>query len=644
MPPRLQGSAVHGVAGGLKDVDAIRTMRYMSRFESTRRELLRYAGALVAALLLWPALVLSQTVSPEAASSEAVSLQAASSQTVSSQGVSSQTVLSPVQPAAGQRTVSDPANTAAAPRRPNILLILVDDLGYSDLGCYGGEIPTPHIDALAAHGLRFTQFYNAARCCPSRAALVTGLYPHQTGIGSFVTPKPDPVQGPAYLGHLNDECVTLAEALKSAGYQTYMVGKWHMGHPGPVERGFDEFYGFTDGYAQDQWSPNAYQRLPQGHKPELEYPAGKFYATDVFGDYALEFLRQGRKDERRPWLLYLAYSSPHFPLQAPPAARAALVELYRQGWDVLREKRFAKQKALGLATEAWTLPARSLVPLNDEEKTAGYAGRPNPAWADLPAERREDLARRMAIYAAMVARIDDGVGRVVEHLRQTGQLDDTLILFLSDNGACYEWGPFGFDGAEQRVPKTPHVGAEELDRMGGPGTYLAYGSAWANLCNTPLRMYKHFDQEGGICTPMIVHWPRGVKVPDRWVHDPAHLIDIMPTLCEVAGATYPRQWRGHDVTPLEGISLTPVFAGGILAERPLFFEHQGARALRQGRWKIVWSKNEPREITWELYDLEADRCETRDLAAQEPQRTKAMAEKWVEWARRVKVYPVFGEK
>lgn len=539
-----------------------------------------------------------------------------------------------------------PAAAFAAPRerRPNVLVILADDLGYSDLGCYGSEIPTPNIDALASHGLRFTQVYNSARCCPSRASLVTGLYPHQTGIGSFVTPEPDPERGPAYLGHLNDQCVTFAQTLRPAGYQTYMVGKWHMGQPGPIKHGFDEFYGFTRGYSQDQWSPQAYERLPAGRKPELHYPDGKFYVTDVFSDYALEFLKQARRDESRPWLLYLAYSSPHFPIQAPKDSTDQFLSTYRRGWDVLRSERFARQKKLGLARDSWTLPPRSIVPLGDEEKTAGYAGQQNPAWNDLPADRREDLARRMAIFAAMVSHVDKGVGRIVSYLEQTKQLDNTLILFLSDNGACYEWGPYGFDGPRQHVPKTPHVDEQELDSMGGPGTWLSYGSAWANLSNTPLRMYKHFDQEGGICTPLIAHWPRGIRNPDRWVREPAHIMDIMPTLCEIGGGHYPTRLNGHDITPEEGTSLVPLFTGGTLPERPLFFEHQGARAMRQGKWKLVWSKYEPREIKWELYDLDADRCETNDLAAQYPERTRKMAQAWMVWAKRVKVYPFFKEK
>lgn len=529
-------------------------------------------------------------------------------------------------------------------QRPNFLVILADDLGYSDLGCYGGEIPTPHIDALAAHGLRFTQAYNSARCCPSRASLLTGLYPHQAGIGSFVSNQPDRERGPAYLGHLSDECVTFAQALRPAGYQTYMVGKWHVGMPGPIAHGFDEFYGFTRDHSEDQWSPQAYERLPAGHTPELSYPEGKFYVTDVFTDYAMEFLKQARRDEQRPWLLYLAYSSPHFPLQAPRASVDAFMDTYRQGWDELRAARFARQKQLGLATESWTLPPRGLVPLGDEEKTAGYAGQPNPAWKDLPADRREDLARRMAIFAAMVAHVDAGVGRVVAYLQATGQLDNTLILFLSDNGACYEWGPYGFDQREQRVPKQPHIGAKALESMGGPGTWLAYGSAWANLGNTPLRMYKHFDQEGGICTPMIAHWPRGIKQPDRWVREPVHVMDVMPTLCALGGATYPSRLNGHEIIPVEGTSLAPVFEGGTLSERPLFFEHQGSRGMRQGQWKLVWSKREPREITWELYDLAADRCEMTDLATKYPERTQAMAKAWMDWAKRVKVYPFFKEQ
>jgi arylsulfatase A-like enzyme len=374
------------------------------------------------------------------------------------------------------------APLAASADRPNVLLILADDLGYSDLGCYGGEIPTPNLDALAARGLRFTQCTTSARCCPTRASLLTGLHPHQAGVGSFATRKPDKKRGPAYLGHLNERCATLAEVLGGAGYSTWMVGKWHVGLPGPVERGFEEFYGFTQGYEQDQWRPELYQRLPEGRAPELD--PERFYATDVFTDYALEFLRQAREDER-PWFLYLAHGAPHFPVQAPPETTATLVERYRRGWDELRSERFERQRASGLATDAWRLSPRSLVPV-DREDLAGYPGEPNPPWDELEPQRREDLAHRMAVFAAMVQHVDMGVGRLVADLEAHGQLEDTLIVFLSDNGACYEWGPFGFDGPSRKAGATLHRG-EDLARMGGPGTYHAYGSAWANLGNTPLR-------------------------------------------------------------------------------------------------------------------------------------------------------------
>jgi len=519
------------------------------------------------------------------------------------------------------------ATVAQANERPNVLLILADDLGYSDLGCYGGEVPTPHLDALAADGLRFTQATTSARCCPTRASLLTGLHPHQAGVGSFATRKPDRKRGPAYLGHLNEGCATLAEVLGGAGYSTWMVGKWHVGLPGPIERGFEEFYGFTQGYEQDQWEPDRYQRLPEGREPELG--TEDFFATDAFSDYALEFLSQAREDER-PWFLYLAHGAPHFPVQAPPATTATLVERYRAGWDDLREARFERQRASGLATDAWSLSPRSLVPVDRADLASGYPGQPNPAWDTLDAARREDLAYRMAVFAAMVSHVDQGVGRLVRDLEAHGELEDTLIVFLSDNGACYEWGPFGFDGPSRRAGATLHT-AEDLARMGGPGTYHAYGSAWANLGNTPLRLYKHFAHEGGLATPLVMHWPARVDAP-RWVRDPAHVMDLMPTLVEACGATYP---SGR--TPLEGLSLVPTFDGEALPPRELCWEHQGARAVRRGRWKAVWGKRYPQEVRWELYDLEVDRCETRDLAAKHPTVVEELREAWLAWARRVGV-------
>lgn len=518
--------------------------------------------------------------------------------------------------------------------RPNILLILADDLGYSDLGCYGGEIPTPNLDRLGREGIRFTSFYNSARCCPSRAALLTGLYPHQVGIGSFAHSPPREEAPAAYRGVLNEECVTIAEVLKAAGYGTYMVGKWHVGvPPGPIERGFDEFYGFPTHYEADQWSPDKYVRLPAGRAPEIEREAGEFYATDVFTDYALEFLRQGRKSGK-PWFLYLAHSSPHFPVQAPWETTRRFVPTYLKGWDVLRRERFARMQALGLAEESWTLTERSMVPVDPVAEE--YSGQRNPAWDSLDEARRVDLAHRMAVFAAMVSHIDQGVGRILEGLEESGELENTLVVFLSDNGACYEWSPIGFDGPSRTKTHVLHAG-EALKGIGGPGTYHAYGSGWANLGNTPFRMYKHFTHEGGISTPFIVFWPAGLDRRGVWERRPAHLIDLLPTFCEIAGAEYPSEHAGRSILPAEGVSLLPALRGGELPGRALGFEHQGSRALREGRWKIVRGKRSPDPVDWRLYDLATDRCETTDLAAAHPERVEAMVAAWEEWARRIGV-------
>ena len=526
---------------------------------------------------------------------------------------------------------------ASGTERPNVLLILLDDLGFSDLGCYGGEIPTPNIDRLAGDGVRLSQLYNSARCCPSRASLVTGLHPHQTGIGSFAHRKPVTNRGPAYVGNLNNRGVTMADVLNAAGYQTYMAGKWHMSEPGPIKRGFEEFYGFVQGYAQDQWEPDRYTRLPAGQKPELSYKPGEFYATDAFTDYALEFLDQAmRKD--KPWFLYLAHSAPHFPVQAPRASVAKFVDIYRRGWDELRAERYARMKKIGLVTSAMAFTQRSLVPVDEPEITNGYSGRRNPAWDSLPKDRREDLAYRMATFAAMVWHVDRGVGRLIKKLEVSGKLDNTLILLLSDNGACYEWGPFGFDGPSRKGITTLHRGSD-LQLIGGPGTHHSYGSAWANLGNTPFRLYKHFTHEGGISTPFIAHWPDGIKPKREFIREPAHLVDVLPTVCAATGATYPGEFNSHAIQPPEGRNLLPVFGGGTLGERSLAFEHQKARALRKGKWKVVWSKRMPYEIKWELYDMENDRSETTNLADKYPELTNKLAKEWEAWARRVGAEP-----
>ncbi|MBM3965622.1 MAG: arylsulfatase [Planctomycetes bacterium] len=530
---------------------------------------------------------------------------------------------------------SDPSPSGGNP--PNVLIVLADDLGYSDLGCYGGEISTPNIDRLAANGVRFSQFYNSARCCPSRASLMTGLYPAQTGIGDFTTNVPDEVRGPGYLGRLNDRCVTLAQVLKARGYGCFYVGKWHMNpKTGPIARGFDEFYGYTADHSHDQFDREYYVRLPKDRQKEIDPEGDAFYATDVFNDYAIEFIRQGQQT-KQPWFLFLGHSSPHFPIQAPVGRADKYVETYRRGWDVLRQERFERMKALGLAVgNEWKLTPRYSVPVDGDMIANGYSGKDNPAWESLDPDRRNDLAQRMAVFAAMVEGIDDGVGKIVSHLESSGDLENTLILFLSDNGACYEWGPFGFDGPSRKGETILHVG-EQLNQIGAPGTHQSYGSGWANLGNTPFRSYKHFTYEGGICTPFIAHWPKGIGTSNPWIHSPGHLIDVMPTVIEATQAEYPKTFGGNGIRPMEGMSLLPTIRKGDEPPRSLGFDHQGAHAWRRGDWKIVWTKRTPEPVAWELYNLSEDRCETKNLADEYPGLVRELATEWERWAQRVDV-------
>ena len=410
-----------------------------------------------------------------------------------------------------------PGLRAAAADRPNILVVLFDDLGYSELGCYGGEIDTPNIDSLAEGGIRFESFYNSARCCPSRAALMTGLYPPQTGVASFTTREPHPTRGPAYFGRLNDRCVTLGEVLGNAGYSCYYVGQWRLhNETGPIQRGFDEFFGHTFDHSHDQWDADYYERLPAGRKKEIDRPQGEFYAIDVFNEYALEFIKEGQQ-RGRPWFLFLGHSSPHFPVQAPAESADKHVDTYMRGWDVLRQERYDRMRRIGLIDgKRWTLTDRSLVPVDRADIANGFPGRPNPSWESIEMPRKRDLTRRMALFAAMAQHVDQGVGRIVEHLKETDEFDNTMILLLSDNGACYEWGPYGFDERSRRGLTILHRG-DDLRKMGGPGTYHSYGSGWANLDNTPFRLYKHFTHEGGTATPFIAHWPNGIRNAGAWV-------------------------------------------------------------------------------------------------------------------------------
>jgi arylsulfatase len=504
------------------------------------------------------------------------------------------------------RTVRAAAGDPPA-RKPNIVLILADDMGYSDLGCYGSEIPTPNLDRLASEGLRFSQFYNAARCCPTRASLLTGLYPHQAGVGQMSGNG----GAPGYQGRLNDRCVTIAEVLKTAGYTTLMAGKWHVGDSRPhwpVDRGFDEYFGLLSG-GSNYFRLDKNRKMALGDQPWTTRSEG-FYMTDAFTDHALGFLdKHGRKDS--PFFLYLAFTSPHWPLHAPPDEIAKHRGKYLEGPEPLRQRRYRRQLDMGLIDKRWPLSPQDTAALK---------------WNALDDAKKRNMDLRMAVYAAQISRMDWNVGRVLEKLRELGAEDDTLVLFLSDNGGCHEGGPGGFDrGAKGAEPGTPD-------------SFSSYGLSWANLSNTPFRRYKHWTHEGGAATPLIARWPEIVRKGGAIVHDVGHIVDIMATCADVAGAAYPAEFAGRPVTPLEGRSLRPILEGATRDPHAfLAWEHFGNRAIREGKWKLVAVSGA--KVQWELYDLEADRTELNNLASAMPDKVAELSAKWEEWANRVQVYP-----
>jgi len=499
---------------------------------------------------------------------------------------------------------ADAAPADTRPQRPNIILIMADDMGFSDLGCYGSEIATPNLDRLAEGGIRFTHFYNAARCCPTRAALLTGLYPHQTGVGAMV----GDFGLPAYRGFLNDRCVTIAEVLRAAGYRTMMAGKWHVGEQRPhwpVDRGFEHYYGIISGGANyfditKTKAPNVTRIMARDDQPFVPTP-GTFYITDAFSDNAVRMLKETAGDDR-PFFLYLAYTAPHWPLHAWPEDIAKYQSTYTQGWDALRQQRYQRMLTLGLIRPEWALTPR--------DETA-------PAWADVT--NKEQMDRRMAVYAAQIDRMDQGIGRVLKTVRDIGAHENTLVMFLSDNGGCAEGGPLGFDRRNNGVP------------CGGVDSYMSYGLSWANASNTPFRRYKHWTHEGGISTPLIAYWPAVIQDRGKLTHQVGHIVDLMATCADVGQAAYPETFRDQSITPLEGKSLLPIFQGKQRQGHDvLYWEHEGNRAVRQGKWKLVSAY--PRN--WELYDLEADRTELHNLAAEHPDKVREMANLYKAWAAR----------
>lgn len=545
---------------------------------------------------------------------------------------------------------------AISAERPNIIVIMSDDMGYSDLGCYGSEIATPNLDALAQDGVRFTHFYNTARCCPTRAALLTGLYSHQAGIGHMVD-GPGPASGSrSYSGELSRNAVTIAEVLKSAGYATYMTGKWHVTRVTkpenevakanwPLQRGFERFYGTIHG-AGSFFDPNTLVRDNTFISPyaDPEYRPNEFYYTDAINDQAARFVTEHRGD--RPFFLYMAHTAAHWPMHAKEVDIAKYRGRYDAGYEPVRTARIERMRALGLIDSGW--------------QTSPGAG----DWNAVKDKAFE--SRCMEVYAAMVDCMDQGIGRLVETLKKTGAYETTVVFFLQDNGGCAEGMGRGGQGSPRAdTPTLPPLAADYLQPSmipkqtrdgypvrqgmgvmpGGADTFIGYGQGWANVSNTPFREYKHWQHEGGIGTPLIAHWSEGIKKHEggRLISTPGHLIDLMATCVDLAGATYPKEHAGNTIQPMEGMSLKPllVSADGKLPERRLFWEHEGNRAVRDGKWKLV-SKHPG---AWELYDLEADRTEMNDLAAGQSARVAELTAAWEAWAGRVGVlpWPIAGE-
>lgn len=501
--------------------------------------------------------------------------------------------------------------------RPNIIVILADDMGYSDIGCFGSEIETPNIDKLAGNGIRMSQFYNTARCCPTRAALLTGLYPHMAGMGHMTG---NPTKEPGYAGDLNDKCVTIAQVLKPAGYSTYATGKWHVAnnvkdngpkHNWPLQRGFDKYFGIIPG-AADYFDPKG---LKNGNDPVI--PGKDFYLTDALSDTAASYIQQHKNNKKQnPFFMYVAYNAPHWPLHAKEKDIKKYENKYLIGWDKLREQRYRKQQKTGLLDAS--------AKLNPRDADV-------PAWDSIPENEKLLWAKRMAVYAAQVDCLDQGVGRIIQALKKNNLFDNTLIIFISDNGGCAE--------NISREDKT-------ITALGTGNSYESYRINWANASNTPFKMYKHWVHEGGISAPCVVSWPNMIANKGLVVNTPAHLIDLLPTFINISGAKYPTNFNGQDIAPLAGKSLLNIIKGEKnSSERPIFWEHEANRAVRLGKWKLVskGTKTKPYTGTWELYDIKVDRSETNDLAKSQPEKVKELDAMWNKWATENNVFPLNGK-
>ncbi len=497
---------------------------------------------------------------------------------------------------------------AQTDKSPNIVVILVDDMGFSDIGCFGGEIPTPNIDLLAQGGLRLNRFYNVARCCPSRASLLTGLYPHQVGIGFMATDRYKDI--PAYQGYLNNSCVTIGEVMKDNGYFTIMTGKWHVGQKDdggvtPWGRGFDRSFNTIAGnfYYRDA---RAALYLNGRKVRNAELPKD-WYTTDLWTSYGLKFIDEAKK-EGKPFLLYLAHNAPHYPLQAPEDEIAKFRGKFMKGWEVLRQERYNRQVQTGIIDPSYPLPVMN--PLI-------------PNWESLSKREKIKQDDLMAVYAAVMSRLDKSVGDLIAGLKERGEYENTIIMFLSDNGGNAEGGLYG-----------RYIG----ENPGAVNSHLSVSQGWAELNNTPFWLYKHHTSEGGIATPFILSWPQGLSgdLKGKILPFPGHVMDIMPTCVDIAKGTYPSQYHGNDILPMEGVSILPLVNGqSVERGTPIYWEHEGNRAVLSGDWKIVSNVREP----WQLYNLRSDRTETKDLAKEKPEILSSMVADYDIWAQKVGVMP-----
>ncbi|CAD0000927.1 arylsulfatase [Flavobacterium chungangense] len=497
---------------------------------------------------------------------------------------------------------------SAQKKQPNIIVILADDLGFSDIGAFGSEIKTPNLDKLAKNGLILKQFYNAGRCCPSRASLLTGLYSHQAGIGDMVQDK----GFPAYQGYLNEHCITIGQALKQAGYNTIVSGKWHVGlvpSAWAVNRGFDDSFtlqnnGSSYFNSEPLYNDGRKVTFLKGDK-EIIRTDTSTYLTQEITNFAINSLEKHR-DEQKPFFLYVAYNAPHWPIQALPEDIAKYKGKYLEGWDKLRASRFKKLKERGIIDKNWDLSNRF-------EKV--------PDWEKVSDEEKGKWDTRMAIYAAMIDRMDSGIGEILQKVKSLGEEDNTLILFLSDNG-----------GSADDVKNWNYV----TQKNGTPGSVASidsYESPWGNVSNTPFQLFKKNTHEGGIASPFIAYYPKHIKA-GTLSSRVSHLIDIFPTCLEYAGFQYPDSFEEKKLTPLEGISLKKEFEGQRSnAHEALFWEHEGSKAVRKGQWKAVAENNQP----WELYNLSTDRTETKNLAKSEPKLLQNLIELHRQWSAKVGV-------